>query len=34
MEIKGYMDAYLAKNVTDRQSTSGYFMFVVGNPVT
>lgn len=34
MEIKGYTDADLAKIVTDRQSTSGYFMFVAGNLVT
>lgn len=34
MEIKGYTDVDLAKNVTGRQSTSGYFMFVAGNLVT
>ncbi|XP_070667885.1 secreted RxLR effector protein 161-like [Malus domestica] len=33
MEVKGYIDADWAGNITDR-STSGYFTFVAGNLVT
>nr|XP_028959271.1 uncharacterized protein LOC114825095 [Malus domestica] len=34
LEIKGYIDADWAGNITDRRSTSGYFTFVGGNLVT
>ncbi|KAB2597408.1 polyprotein (retrotrasposon protein) [Pyrus ussuriensis x Pyrus communis] len=34
MAMKGYTDTEWARNVTDRQSTSGYFTFVASNLVT
>ncbi|KAB2595517.1 hypothetical protein D8674_030967 [Pyrus ussuriensis x Pyrus communis] len=34
MEVKGYIDADWARNITDRRSTSGYFTFVAGKLVT
>ncbi|KAB2634436.1 hypothetical protein D8674_038697 [Pyrus ussuriensis x Pyrus communis] len=34
MEVKGYIDADWARNITDKRSTSGYFTFVAGNLVT
>jgi hypothetical protein len=34
LKVEGYMDADWAGNISDRKSTSGYFMFVGGNLVT
>ena len=34
MRIEGFTDANWARDVTDRQSTSGYFTLVEGNLVT
>jgi hypothetical protein len=34
LKIKGYTDADWAGSISDRKSTSGYFMFVGGNLVT
>lgn len=34
LKVKGYTDVGWGENVTDRRSTSRYFMFVVGNLVT
>ena len=34
LNIIGYTDADWARNLTDRKSTSGYFIFVGGNLVT
>jgi len=34
LRVEGYTDADLAGNISDRKSTSGYFMLVGGNLVT
>ena len=34
LKVEGYTDADWAGNISDRKSTSGYFMFVGGNLVT
>jgi hypothetical protein len=34
LNVEGYTDADWAGNISDRKSTSGYFMFVGGNLVT
>ncbi|XP_070676412.1 uncharacterized mitochondrial protein AtMg00810-like [Malus domestica] len=34
LEVKRYTDADWARNITDRRSTSGYFIFVGGNLAT
>jgi hypothetical protein len=34
LRVEGYTDADWAGNISDRKSTSGYFMFVGGNLVT
>ncbi|XP_034674238.1 secreted RxLR effector protein 161-like [Vitis riparia] len=34
LRINGYTDANWAGNISDRRSTSGYFMFVCGNLIT
>jgi hypothetical protein len=34
LRIEGYTDVDWAGNISDRKSTSGYFMFVGGNLVT
>ena len=34
LDIEGYTNADWARNLSDRKSTSGYFMFVGGNLVT
>lgn len=34
LKVDGYTNADWAGNISNRKSTSGYFMFVGGNPVT
>jgi len=34
LRVNGYTDVDWANNITDRRSTSSYFMFVGGNLVT
>ena len=34
LKVNGYIDADWAGNISDRKSTSGYFMFIGGNLVT
>ena len=34
IKVEGYTDADLTGNILDKNSTSGYFMFVCGNLVT